>query len=254
MKKKILSIILAAAAAAVLMTACGGKKEANVPASTTKAETSASVTKEEKSSQAEDKGKTETSSSEADGEEMVSDEVFQILQDNFALMVKSHDAVRELYSMDEIAANADVEEVINEAADIINQMGEITQDSITEEDAIALNDAIGDILNALSAVIDEMELAEGDAAKDVVSDETFAELQKNYGILTETYNVVAEAYNSDEIEANGDIENTLNQAREIIEQMGEITQENITEADAVELTEAMVDIIEVLDLVVDAMN
>lgn len=249
MKKKFLTMMFAALTAAALLTACGGKKEANTPATTVKAETEAPTTKAETTAPASDGAKKAESEASEDGE-MVSDETFKILQDNFALMLESHDAVRELYNSDEIAANADIEEVMNEAADVINQMGEITQDSITEEDAVILNDAIGDILDALVAVIDQMELV----GEDVVSNETFAALQENYNILAEAYNVVAEAYNSDQIEANADIENTLNQAREIIEQMGEITQENITEKDAEELTDAMIQIIDVLDLVVDAME
>ena len=241
MKKSIVSITLAALMTATLLTGCGGKKEPKETAATTTAAATTAAKTETTAAKAE-------KSDSADGE-MVSDETYKILQDNFALMVESHDAVRELYTMDEIAADADIEEVMNEAADVINQMGEITQDSITEEDAVVLNDAIGDILEALSLVVDGMEIAGGDA----VSDATFSTLQTNYNALAEAYNAVAEAYNSGAT-PDADIEKTMNDAKAIIEQMGEITQDSITEADAEELNTAMEGILEVLEVVVNAME
>lgn len=234
MKKSILSIVLAVFMAGTLLTGCQGKrqpKETTATTAATKAETTAAAKTEE---------------SETEEAEMVSDETFKILQDNYALMVESYEAVSGLYTMDEIAANADIEESMNLAADVINQMGEITQDSITEEDAIVLNDAIADILDGLVEIIDAMEIV-------MVSDETFSALQSDYAALTEAYNAVAEAYNSGEV-SNADIEDTMNQAREIIEKMGEITQDNLTEEDAEALVGAMEDILSVLETVVNSLG
>lgn len=240
MKKSILSIVLAALMTGTLLTGCGGGKTPKETAATTAATTAA---------KAETTAAAQSGKSDSAGEEAVSDETFSILQDNYALMVECYDAVRELYTSDEIAADGDIEEAMNMAADVINQMGEITQDSITEEDAVTLNDAIGDILDGLSAVVDGMEIAGGDG----VSDETFNVLQTDYQAMVEAYNAVAEAYNNGGT-ANADIENTMNQAREIIEQMGQITQDNITEADAEELVSAMEDILSVLETVVNSLG
>ncbi len=254
MKRKLLTIILVVTMATAL-TACGGKKktETTAPAESAKTETAAPAEDTKTTSPVEETTEKDVDTA-AETDEMVSDENFKILQDNYALMVNCYEEVSELYSSDEIAANADIEKAMDMAADVINQMGEIKQDEITEEDAETLNSAIEDILNALSDIVDGMETT-GDAggAGEMVTDETFAALQENYEILAETYNVVAEAYNSDAVEANTEIEDALNQAYEIIDKMGTITQDSITEEDAEELVNLMIAIIEVLDVVVDAM-
>lgn len=156
-------------------------------------------------------------------------------------------------------ANADIEDTINQAYDIIDQMGEITQDTITNEDAADLCDAVVALVEVYEGVLDEMEItldttdAAGAAEDEMVLDETFAALQENYGILTQAYDAVAAAYNSDEIAANPEIEDVMNQAYELIDQMDEIKQDTITEEDAVALSELMVGIIDVLQAVVDEM-
>lgn len=260
MKKKFLSVMLVAVMTATLLTACGGDKKAETaaPAKDAKTEEAAPADskKEDEAPAKEQAADSEEDTTETEG--MVSDETFSILQDNYALMVESYNAVAEAYNSDEIAADPELEEAMGLAADVIEQMGEITQDSITEEDAVALNDSIGEILEALSDVANGMaaEATAGDASAegDMVSDETFADLQEKYSVLAEVYNAVAEAYNSDEIAADADIENAMNQAYEIIEQMGEITQDSITEEDAEDLVGAMGEIISVLEAVVNAMG
>ena len=111
-----------------MLTACGGGSEE------TSTDTAAEEVVEEEDT-AED--------SAADG--MCSDETFSALQDNYASMV-----------------------VMNQAADVINEMGEISQDTITEEDAETLNSAMLDILDALSLLVDGM--TETDASADAASE------------------------------------------------------------------------------------
>ena len=120
-----------------MLTACGGGSE---EASTdTAAEEVAEDTAED---------------SAADG--MCSDETFSALQDNYASMVEAYNAVKDLYESDEIEADDSIEDVMNQAADVINEMGEISQDTITEEDAEVLNDSILALLEVLDAVVDAM--------------------------------------------------------------------------------------------------
>ena len=144
---------------------------------------------------------------------------------------------------------------MNQAADVINPMGEISQDTITEQDAATLNSAMLDILDALSSVVDGMTTTDGgdEAASEGCSDETFATLQENYSTLSGVYDTVEAAYMSDEIEQNDDIEAALTQTEDIMTQMGEISQDSITEEDAVVLNDAMISLLEVLGAVVDAM-
>lgn len=239
MKKKFLAMIMAGVMAAALLTACGGGSEETA---------------------AEDTAVEETAEGTADTEDagdMVSDETFEILQDNYATMVEAYNAVAELYSSDEIAADADIEDTMNKAADVINQMGEITQDSMTEADAEDLNSAMVDILDALSMLVDGMQEADGaadaEAADGAVSDETFAILQDNFKTLSDAYDIVADYYMSDEVEADADIEDILNQTADVINEMGEISQDTITEEDAVTLNDTMMSLMDSLQIIVDAM-
>lgn len=90
-----------------MLTACGGGSE----------ETSTDTAAEEV---AEDTAE----DSAADG--MCSDETFSALQDNYASMVEAYNAVKDLYESDEIEADDSIEDVMNQAADVINEMGEIS--------------------------------------------------------------------------------------------------------------------------------
>lgn len=243
MKKKFLSVTMAAVMTAVVLTACGADKgsgAAEPVIQTTSTEEAAPATEEEAPVE-------ETAPAEETGTDMVSDETFAQLQENFGLMSDCYDQVLELYSSDDIQADADIEAAMLQAAELIDQMGEITQESITEEDAKTLNDAMVDILEGLSDLVDGM-------AIEAVSDETFAALQENYAAMTEAYNAVAEAYNSDEIAADADIEAAMNEAAAIIEEMGELEQQTLTESDAENLNEAMLNILEALEIIVNAMG
>ena len=122
-----------------MLTACGGGSEE------TSTDTAAEEVVEEEDT-AED--------SAADG--MCSDETFSALQDNYASMVEAYNAVKDLYESDEIEADDSIEDVMNQAADVINEMGEISQDTITEEDAEVLNDSILALLEVLDSVVDAM--------------------------------------------------------------------------------------------------
>ena len=71
-------------------------------------------------------------------------------------MVIRPDVVYDAYMSDEIEQNDDIEDALNQTADIINEMGEISQDTITEADAEALNDSMLTLLDVLDAVVDAM--------------------------------------------------------------------------------------------------
>ena len=88
----------------------------------------------------------------------------------------------------------------------------------------------------------------------MVSDATFAVLQENYVLLTQLYDLVAEAYNSDAVAANPAIEEAMNQARDIIVWMGNITQDMLTEADAATIDELMDSLVDVFEAVVNEIS
>ena len=225
MKKKILAVVLAGVMAMSMLTACGGSAETAETTETADVETT----------------------EDAASDEACSDETFATLQDNYAVMVDAYNQVKDLYESDEIAGDAEIEDLMNQAADVINEMGEISQDTITEADA--------ETLNGLSGIVDAMEVnGDGESTADeACSDETFAALQDNYATLTDVYNTVYDAYMSDEIEQNDEIENALAQTADIMNEMGEISQDAITELDAETLNDTMLTLLDVLDAVVDAM-
>lgn len=158
MKRKLVTVLLVGVMALLSLTACGEETKepatatADVAKETKEPATATADVAEEKTDVAEDEGT-------ADGE-MVSDKTFTELQDNFALLVETYDAVAELYNSEEIAANPEIEKVMKQAEDVIAQMGEISQDTITEEDAVALNDSMVTLVEALGMIVEGMEVAE----------------------------------------------------------------------------------------------
>lgn len=226
MKKRLVALFMAAFMAATVLTACGDDST-EAGASDSSAVTPSSSTSSEV-----------PAGGAADA--MVSDETFSVLQDNYAVMVGYYDTIAEVYNSDEIAANPKIEEVMGKAGDVIVQMGEIQQNTLTEEDAVVLNNAIIDIVDGLTSVAESMELTEGNLA----SAETVEALQSAYASLVEGYNALATAYNNGEYEKNTDFEAVMNQSADIIEQMGSVSVDGLTEKEAQDLAQTMLNLIE----------
>lgn len=207
--KKLLALIVCGTMV-LSMTACGGSKE------TPAAQNDVSV-------QAEADTVEDAEAEETGAKEMCSDETFASLQEVFGLLTDLHNQTVDLYSEDQIAADADLEDALNQSADAINQMGELTQENISEDDALVLLNAMETLADALYAADEAMmgEVTESTPC----SDETFAVLQSNYQLLVEAYNAVSDAYMSDEIEQSDEVEANLNQAKELIESLGEVDQQ-----------------------------
>lgn len=93
-------------------------------------------------------------------DEVVSDETWATLQENYSAMTDAYNAVVELYNSDDVAADADVEDALKEAEAIITEMGDIDQTQVTEADAETLNGAMENILDGLNTVVDNMQAAE----------------------------------------------------------------------------------------------
>ncbi len=121
MKKKMVSAILAIAMTATLLTACGGDKGANTSAAAPAATTPAPAAIPAPAAN-DTKADAPAETTDAAEGEMVSDEVFEMLQDNYAMLVEYHDAVVELYNDDQIVANAEIEDTINQVYDIIKSI------------------------------------------------------------------------------------------------------------------------------------
>lgn len=235
--KKLLALIVCGTMV-LSMTACGGSKE------TPAAQNDVSV-------QAEADTVEDAEAEETGAKEMCSDETFASLQEVFGLLTDLHNQTVDLYSEDQIAADADLEDALNQSADAINQMGELTQENISEDDALVLLNAMETLADALYAADEAMmgEVTESTPC----SDETFAVLQSNYQLLVEAYNAVSDAYMSDEIEQSDKVEANLNQAKELIESLGEVDQASLAEEDAESTIDAMSAINDYLAAILEAM-
>ena len=134
MRKKILAVVLAGVMAMSMLTACGGSAETAETTETADVETT----------------------EDAASDEACSDETFATLQDNYATLTDVYNTVYDAYMSDEIEQNDEIENALAQTADIMNEMGEISQDAITELDAETLNDTMLTLLDVLDAVVDAM--------------------------------------------------------------------------------------------------
>lgn len=104
----------------------------------------------------------------------------------------------------------------------------------------------------------ETKAAETEAAEPASADAeslTFEELQDNYKVLTEVYDKVEELYLNEKIEQDDNIESLLTEAKDIIAEMGELSEADFTDSkDYQDINDAMVKIIEGLGNAVDGMN
>jgi len=91
------------------------------------------------------------------------------------------------------------------------------------------------------------------AADEMCSDESFAALQDAYASLVQAYEAVGTYYVENEnIEQSDEIEEALNSAKEYLDEVGEIQQNEMTEADAETIAESMLQVAEGLEAFANA--
>lgn len=149
MRKNLLAVLLSAVMVAAMLTGCSDATEAP-------AETATEATEEVKEEATEEVA-TEEVTEEAAG---CSDEVFAALQEDYAMLVECRDQAAEIYNDEAIAENPDITALFNETDEIVAEMGEITQDQITDEDALELENAMCDLIDTYATLVEGMEIAE----------------------------------------------------------------------------------------------
>lgn len=111
---------------------------------------------------------------------------------------------------------------------------------------------------ATETTVEEAPAAEVEATEeatgDMISDESFKQVQDSFATLVENYNAVTELYNSDNVAGDADIEATLKATEDVINQMGDIDQTQMTEEDGAKLLDAMSDLYDALDACLDKMQ
>lgn len=157
MKRKLVAVILSVVMITSLLTGCGGEKETPAAAPAPVAEAPAEDT--ETKAPEEDTTDTDTDTTDTDEAEV---EMEMVSDETFAELSEAYDALTELYNMvattynDSVYDVPEVKEAMDEAYDLLEQMGEITQDTITEADAEALAQAMLDVAEGLQTLADAL--------------------------------------------------------------------------------------------------
>lgn len=221
MKKRILALLMSAVVSASLLAGCGSSDEPVVEASQ------------------------EVEAEEADevSDDMCSDDDFAALQDAYASLTEEYNAVVDYYkNNDDIPQDGDVESLLAQAKEYMDMVGEISQNEITAADAKELADSMVMVAEGLLKTAESLDVMAGNGSEssEGCSEESFAALQEAYGYLVEEYDMIVDEYNNnDSIPQNDDLESYLADAKNLIEEMGEIDRASISEADAESLAESM---------------
>lgn len=155
MKKKLIAMLLAVTLGASMLTACGGgdakaeKKEEPAKESVQAADEAKDAEVEEETEEVAEEVAEETVEEAA--EEEVS---FEDLQELYASLADNYNAITELYLNENVQQDDDVEEVLNKAKEIIEMMGEATEDDFPDnasrvkmvEAMMAVNEKLGELL------------------------------------------------------------------------------------------------------------
>ena len=84
---------------------------------------------------------------------VIDDETFAQLQDIYSNLVKLHTTVADAVNDGTIEADAETVDLLNQAADVIKEIGDIEQTDFTDEDeALQLVDSMSKIADGLAAV------------------------------------------------------------------------------------------------------
>lgn len=156
MKKNVVSFLLCGmlAISSISLAGCG----AAAPAAPTEAETATEEKAEDKEADVEEKDV----EADAADDEMCSDETFADLQDLYGKLVEAYDATVEAYNDDSVAADPEIEDALEEAKALIEELGEVKQEDIAEDEALDYVDAMLAINDIFAASLDQMELVADD--------------------------------------------------------------------------------------------
>ena len=136
---------------------------------------------------------------------------------------------------DSIAQSDEVEANLTEAKDLIDQMGELTEaDFADEKDLLEMNDAIYNMCEALGAIVDQMEEAPAEVEETAAAesdDITFDDLSAAYAELVDDYNTIKDAAEAGTVTLNDDQLAAMNEAADLINELGEISESDFASQD-----------------------
>lgn len=243
MKKKLLAVLLCTAMSFTLLTGCGKAAE-TAPAATEETKEEA---KEEETEEAEE----ETTDADA-----CDDDVFAALQETYGYLLEEYNMVTDYYNTnDNIPQDDDVEEALNSAKDYLDEVAEIEQTEINNADAVALAQSMQQVGDSLADLAESLDIvaANNAAANEMCSDESFAALQESFSYLADEYNAVNDYYlKNDSIPQSDDVEEALASAKDYLDYIGDVQQEELTEADAEDVAQSMVEVAEALQKIAES--
>lgn len=133
MKKKILIMAMIAAMSVTALAGCGSDADTSSDTTTSNVTT--------------------TSDNTTSSDTVIDDETFAQLQDIYSNLVELHTTVADAVNDGTIEADAETVDLLNQAADVIKEIGEIEQTDFTDEDeALQLVDSMSKIADGLAAV------------------------------------------------------------------------------------------------------
>ncbi len=99
--------------------------------------------------------------------------------------------------------------------------------------------------------VEEEAADEAEAGDDAVTDETWTKLQELYAKLVEARDATVEFYNDESVAQSDDIENGLQTADELIEQIGNVERADVLESEAEDYINAMLAVNDIFAAVLD---
>ena len=119
----------------------------------------------------------------------------------------------------------------------------------------AMLTACGDDAADTAAAVEESAEAAAEEVAEASSEFTFEDLQENYAAMTEAYDAVEKLYMDDSIEQSDDVEELLTEAKDVISQMGELTEADFAnESELLDMNNSILDILNALDKIIDMMD
>ena len=132
-KKKILIMAMIAAMSVTALAGCGSDADTSSDTTTSNVTT--------------------TSDDTTSSDTVIDDETFAQLQDIYSNLVELHTTVADAVNDGTIEADAETVDLLNQAADVIKEIGDIEQTDFTDEDeALQLVDSMSKMADGLAAV------------------------------------------------------------------------------------------------------
>ncbi|MBQ9604490.1 MAG: hypothetical protein IJR45_03655 [Firmicutes bacterium] len=146
---------------------------------------------------------------------------FSELDGNYLILKDSYETVKNAYESSSVQADAEIENSISQAADVLNNIGELKKEDYASQGM--MESANRDILNAQSALDSAAEKMQTSTAS-----VSFEQIKENYDKMVAAYNTVS---NIAAEKQSGETKAVLEEAKALISQIGEISPEKFKTQD-----------------------